>query len=184
MGDTRRNLHQFPKGKQLYSALYGVYTGVLHDLTAILKWSAAKGETAKTTITTPPSMEEFREQRRRKRKPTYDADKRAKKPTTSTTGINDPQLRSKPEFPTRKYFVPLKSIQMNLGHGDNADDTTERGQHQAPSSQAGGPPSIVLTSQGNLIQLRKLLKGLLKTNYQFHNIRNWIKAFTKEIADL
>jgi hypothetical protein len=86
--------------KQLYSSLYGLYTEVLHDLTAVLKQSAAKAKTAKTTITVPPSLQEFREQRRWKRKPTDDADKRAKKPTTSTTGVNDSQLQSKPEVPT------------------------------------------------------------------------------------
>jgi hypothetical protein len=42
--DTRRNLHQLLKGKQLYSALYGVYTEALHDLTAVLKESTAKGK--------------------------------------------------------------------------------------------------------------------------------------------
>jgi hypothetical protein len=64
MAYTGRNLHQFLKGKQLYSALYGVYTEVPHDLTALLKESTAKGETAKTTITAPPSIKEFHEQRR------------------------------------------------------------------------------------------------------------------------
>jgi hypothetical protein len=69
MAETRRNLHQLLKGKELYSALYGVYTEVLHDLASVLKESAAKGETAKTTITEPPSSDEFRGERRRKRKP-------------------------------------------------------------------------------------------------------------------
>jgi hypothetical protein len=74
MADTRRNLHQLLKGKQLYSStLYGVYTEVLHDLTA-----AAKGETGKTTITAHLSIKEFHEQRRQKQKPTYNTDKRAK----------------------------------------------------------------------------------------------------------
>jgi hypothetical protein len=44
MADTRRNPHQLLKGKQLYSAQYGVYTEVPHDLMAVLKDSAAKGE--------------------------------------------------------------------------------------------------------------------------------------------
>jgi hypothetical protein len=47
MVETRRNIHQFLKGKELYRALYGVYTEMLQDLTAVLKESAAKGETAK-----------------------------------------------------------------------------------------------------------------------------------------
>jgi hypothetical protein len=65
MSETRRNLHQFWKRKQLY----GVYTQVPHDLTAVLEESAAKRETAKPTITEPLSNEEFQERRRRKRKP-------------------------------------------------------------------------------------------------------------------
>jgi hypothetical protein len=78
MAETRRDLHQLLKGEQPHSALYGVYTEVVHDSTAVLKETAAKGETAKITITEPPSNEEFRELRRRKRKPPDDAAQRAK----------------------------------------------------------------------------------------------------------
>jgi hypothetical protein len=38
-----------------------MYTEVLHDLTAVLKEIATKGEAAKITITEPPSNDEFRE---------------------------------------------------------------------------------------------------------------------------
>jgi hypothetical protein len=107
---------------------------VLHDLTAVLKESADKGETAKTTITVPSSIEEFREQRRRKRKPTDDADSKAKESTTSTTEVNDPQLQSKPEFPNRNFFAAPRSTEMEADHGDDADNTKR--QQQAPSSQA------------------------------------------------
>jgi hypothetical protein len=54
--------------------------------------AAAKGEIAKTTITAHLSIEEFHEQRRQEQKPTDVNDKRAKKPTTSTTGVSDLQL--------------------------------------------------------------------------------------------
>jgi hypothetical protein len=158
MAEAKRNLHQLLRGKQLYSALSGEYTEVLYDLTAVLKGSAAKGETAKTTIISPPSIEEFREQGRRKRKPKDEADKRAKKPTTSNTGVNEPQLRSKYEVPTRNFFAPLRSIKMEAEDGDDVDDTTERQQHQAPSSHAGRQPSIVVTSQLILVQLQRQLK--------------------------
>jgi hypothetical protein len=63
MADTRRNLHQLLKGKQLYSGRYGEYREMLQDVTAVVKESAAEGGRAKTTITAPPSIEEFREQR-------------------------------------------------------------------------------------------------------------------------
>jgi hypothetical protein len=108
MADSRRDLHQF-----LYSALYGVYTEVLHDFTTVLKQSAAKAEGAKTTITVPPSIEEFREQRRQKCKSAGDADKTAKKHATSTMGVNDPPLQSKDE-------VPLRSNEMEA---DQENDT-------------------------------------------------------------
>jgi hypothetical protein len=160
MADTRRNLHQVLKGKQLSNALYGVYKEVLQDLTEVLKESAAKKETAKTTITAPPSTEEFHKQRRQKWKPIEDAGKRVKKHTTSTTGLNDPKLQSKPEAPTQNFFAPLRSTDMKADHRNNADDTTEH-------SQGGRPPPIVLTSQVNLIQLQRQLKGLLKNNLSF-----------------
>jgi hypothetical protein len=43
VAETTRNLHQLLKGKQLYSALYGVYIEVLHDLTAVLRGRLQKG---------------------------------------------------------------------------------------------------------------------------------------------
>jgi hypothetical protein len=156
------------------------YTQKLHDLTVVLKESAAKGVTAKTTITAPPSIEEFREQRRRKRKSSDDADKRTKKPTTSTTRDNDRQLQSKPEVPSRKFFSPLRSNEMEADHRDDANDTIERQQHQAPSGQAGRPPSVVLTSQVNLMQVRRQLKGLLKGHFEFHNTRHGTKLSRKK----
>jgi hypothetical protein len=102
MSEIRRNLHQFLKVKQLY----GMYTVVPRDLMSVLKDSAAKGEAAKPNITEPPSNEEFHEQRRRKRKPLCNSNKRTKKPAASTMRVNGPQLRSKDEVPTQKFFAP------------------------------------------------------------------------------
>jgi hypothetical protein len=181
--NTRRNLHQLLKEKQLYSALCGVYTEVLHDLMAVLKESAAKGKKAKTTNTKPPSNEEFREQRRRTRKLSDEANKRTKKPATSATSVIDPQLQSKDAVPTRNFFAPLRSTDMEADHGRDADDSTEGQQQQAPSSQAGRPPPIVLTSQLNLIQLQRQLKGLLKGNFDFRSTRNGARVVTKELAN-
>jgi hypothetical protein len=76
----------------LYSALYGVYTEVLRDLTAALKESAAKGETAKITTTESPSNEEFPEQRRRKRTPPDDSDKKCQEASTIHHGSKRPQI--------------------------------------------------------------------------------------------
>jgi hypothetical protein len=72
---------------------------------------------------------------------------------------------------------------MEADHGGDADTTTERQQHQAPSSQAGRPFPIVLTSQVNLMQLRRQLKGLLKGNFEYRNTRNGTRVVTKEMVD-
>jgi hypothetical protein len=39
-------------------------------------------------------------------------------------GVNGPQLWSKLEVPTQKFFAPLRSIKMEADHGDDADITT------------------------------------------------------------
>lgn len=61
---------------------------------------------------------------------------------------------------------------MKADHRDDSDDATERQQHQAPYSQAGRAPAIVLTSQIHLIKLQRQLKALLKDSFEFRNTRN------------
>jgi hypothetical protein len=94
---------------------------MVQDLTEFLKQSAAKGEKAETTITEPSFNEEFREQKRRERKPSDDADKKNKKSATSSTGVNGPQLLSKHEAPTQN-LTPLRSTEMVADQGNDADD--------------------------------------------------------------
>jgi hypothetical protein len=72
-------------------------------------------------------------------------------------------------------LAPLISVEMEADHGDDADDTPECQQYQAPP--------IVLTSQVNLIQMRKQLKDLLRGNFEFRNNRNGTRAVTKVMAD-
>jgi hypothetical protein len=74
-------------------------------------WSVHRGAIrldAKSKITAPPSIEELREQIIPKRNPPDEAHERAMKPTTFTTGVNGPQLESKPEVPTWNFFAPLQ----------------------------------------------------------------------------
>jgi hypothetical protein len=72
---------------------------------------------------------------------------------------------------------------MEADHGDNAENTTEHQQHQAPSNHADRLPPIVLTSQANLIQLQRQLKGLLKGSFEFCNTRNGTRVVRKEMTD-
>jgi hypothetical protein len=125
-------------------------------LTAVLKGSAAKGERAKATITTFLSMEELWEQRRWKRKLKDKANKRADY-SIHTGEITSSNCGRSMKFPPG-ISSPHRSIEIESDHEENADDTTERQQHQAPSSHGGRPPPTVLTSQVNPIQLQRKLK--------------------------
>jgi hypothetical protein len=67
-------------------------------------------------------------------------------------GISDPHVYLEPEVPSRNFFTPLSSVEMEADHGDDVEYTTEHLQLQAPSSQTGTLTPIVPTSQVNLIQ--------------------------------
>jgi hypothetical protein len=92
-------------------------------------------------------------------------------------------LQSEVEVPTENFFASLRSAEMEADHGDNTDDSTKGQQQQVPSSHAGRLPPIVLTSQVNLIQLQRQLKGLLKDNFKFHSTRNGTRVITKGMVD-
>jgi hypothetical protein len=100
-------------------------------------------------------------------------------------GVNDPQLWSKDEVPTRNFFVPLRSTEMEADHGNDVDDSTKGQQQQALSSQAGRLPPIILTSQVSLIQLQRQLKDLLKGSFEFRSSSssNRTRIVMKEVAD-
>jgi hypothetical protein len=57
------------------------------------------------------------------------------------------------------------------------------GVQQEPSSQAGRPPPIFLTSGTNLLQLQKKLTGLVEGNLEFRTSRNGTRVVTREMAD-
>jgi hypothetical protein len=98
-------------------------------------------------------------------------------------GVSDPEVQSKPEVPIWNMFTPVRSIEMEAHHGDDSDDTIKHQQYQAPSSLAGRSLPIVLTSQVNLIQLQRQLKGLLKGYFEFCNSRNKTRVDMKKTAD-
>jgi hypothetical protein len=176
MADTKRNIRHLLKGKQLYLALYGVYKKVLHYLTAVFQQSATERERTKATITAPPSVREFREQRKRKMKRIDDADKRTKilqhPPRESTTSNCSRSLKFQP----RNFSPHWSQLNWKLTR-------RRRGRHSEShlTSQAGRPPPIVPTSQVNLVQLQRQLKGLLKGNFEFRNTRNESRVVTKGI---
>jgi hypothetical protein len=121
--EARRNLHQVLERKPLYSALHGVYSEVLADLKVVLQQSASKVQVQQSNETA--AEEEFREQRRRKRTPSGSKED-AKKFAMHTAGVNDPPVRPQAEaqVPTRNYFAPLRSNEMEVAE-DNTTDPTE-----------------------------------------------------------
>jgi hypothetical protein len=67
-------------------------------------------------------------------------------------------------------------------------DTDTSGTDSMPHEKAvpgktDRPPSVVLTSATNLVQLQKQLKGVAKDNFEFRSTRNRTRAITKSMAD-
>jgi hypothetical protein len=77
-----------------------------------------------------------------------------------TAGAMDQRDLSQLELPTRNFFAPLRTADMEVEHAeDNRYRTEDDHQEQSPSSQRGRPPPIIFTSAINLIQLQKPLEG-------------------------
>jgi hypothetical protein len=129
------------------------------------------------------STEEFREQRRRKRNP---SDDNAKKPKTGvpTPESSDPRLRPKGEVPTRNFFAPLRTAEMDLEvtqvEGTSESPTSET---QQTSSSKAGRPLIILTSAINLIQLQRHIRDMVQGEFEFRNTRSGTRIITKEMED-
>jgi hypothetical protein len=54
---------------------------------------------------------------------------------------------------------------------------------QPLSSKAGRPPSIVLTTATNLMQLQKRIRDIVTGNFEFRSTRSGTRIVTKEMAD-
>jgi hypothetical protein len=59
----------------------------------------------------------------------------------------------------------------------------EGGDQQGPSSQAGRPPPIIITSAANLLQLHEKIRGLLKGNFEFRTSKNGTRVVNRGMAD-
>lgn len=103
---------------------------------AVSKDSAAQKETVNIAIAAPPSVEEFCERRRRKRKSSDEINSVAKEPTICTTGVSNPQFWSKLKVSTGNFFSLPRLTVTEVDYRE-ADDTTERRGLSAPWSHAG-----------------------------------------------
>jgi hypothetical protein len=159
-------------GKALFTAMLRLYTALHREL----RHSVLPAE--------HKSTEEFREQRRRKRNP---SDDKAKKPKTSvpTPESRDPRLRPKGEVPTKNFFAPLRTAEMDLEGTlvEGASETSHSETQQPVSSKAGRPPPIILTSAIKLIQLQRHIRDIVKGDFVFRNTWSGTRIITKKMED-
>jgi hypothetical protein len=103
------------KGKQLFSALYGLYTTTLNELKSVLQTSAQVPRQGVATSEAPPAEAEkmndgFTEQRGRKRNPSEEETRvNSKKCTTSTTSVAAHTYGKATPVATRNYFASLRT---------------------------------------------------------------------------
>jgi hypothetical protein len=129
--EASRNLHQLFVGKPLYSTLQGIYAEVLIDLKGVLQESAAKGDAPCTSIS-GTEENEFREQKRCKRNYPGFVENEPKKPTTA---LNNPRLWRNQEIPTRNFFAPLRTTEVETSQSDATDDSTTNQQELPPTNK-------------------------------------------------
>jgi hypothetical protein len=65
---------------------------------------------------------------------------------------------------------------------DAPDAETSTDEASAPS-KAARPPTIILTSAANLIQLQKKLKGAARQSFELRNTRSGTRIVTKDMVD-
>jgi hypothetical protein len=90
-------------GKALFTAMLRLYAALHRELS----------DTVLSVSAEHKSTEEFREQRRRKRNPSEDGAKKLKT-SVPTPESRDPRMRPKGEVPTRNFFAPLRTRDMDL----------------------------------------------------------------------
>jgi hypothetical protein len=189
----RLDLCNIHLGKRLSSALYGTYSITLNELRSLLQASVTKAKTGAPgqdkptsgtqTVQSEEPEDGFRQQRRRKLNSSSEEihDKNLK---IASPVAGNVQLYKKPTSPStttcRNYFAPLRSLEMEAN-----ETTSQRQQQQEATTNTGGrPPPIFLTSAVKLIHLLGKLRGIVKGNFEFRNIRNGTRVVTKEIEDV
>jgi hypothetical protein len=80
---------------------------------------------------------------------------------------------------TKNFFTPLRRNNMDTDALDTESTTTQK----AVQQKSGRPPSIVLTSASNLIQLQKQLKGVAIDTFEFRSTKNWTRVVTKTMVN-
>jgi hypothetical protein len=145
----------------------------LQEIKALLKVSTTTPQTAKK----PTQEEGFQEVRRRKR---HSSNEAARTPKKILVTAEPAAVNTTPKtVPTRNSFAPLRTASMDT----ETSDMEESPQEEATPGKTGRPPPIVITATVNLLQLQKLIKSVVKKNFEFRNTRNGTRVITKTLGD-
>jgi hypothetical protein len=74
-------------------------------------------------------------------------------------------------------------MEVAKGNGEDSPNPTDNQQQQAPTSERIRPPPIALTTETNLMQLQKQVKGIVKGSIGFRSTRNGTRVVVREMAD-
>jgi hypothetical protein len=174
--ENRQNLYKTLSGMNLSSALYGTYIVALHELKAVLKANtlASQSKTRKSAATQEDGFKKVRRRKRHKTDESAPTSKRAV-PTAASDAVDSPPN----VVVTCKFFAPLRAATMDTD-SSSAEATP---QEEAVPGKKGRPTPIVITAATNLMQLQKVIKSVVKENFEFRNIRNGSRVITKILAD-
>jgi hypothetical protein len=83
------------------------------------------------------------------------------------------RIRSQDEQPTRNFFAPLRTNDMDMDSPvvEEASQKPDGEPQKKSPSQSGRPPPIVLTPTVNLIHLKKHLKCVVSDNFEFRSTK-------------
>jgi hypothetical protein len=65
----------------------------------------------------------------------------------------------------------------------DAPDAQPSAQEAAAPKKSARPPPVILTSEANLIQLQKKLKGVARQSFELRNNRSGTRVVTKDMVD-
>jgi hypothetical protein len=119
--------------------------------------------------------DDFREVKKRKGH-NSDGTSQSAKNSTKTVPMSAALKLPPKAVSTRNFFTPLRTTGMDT---ETAGAENTLPEQEAPR-KSGRPPSIVMTSTTNLIQLQSDLKEHVKGEYEFQNTRNGTRVITKE----
>jgi hypothetical protein len=145
----------------------------LQEIKALLKVSTTTPQTAKK----PTQEEGFQEVRRRKRNSSNEVARTPKKILVSAAPAAANTIPK--TVTTRNFFTLLRTASMDTEDSDAEESTQE----EANPGKTGRPPPRVITATVNLLQLQKLIKSVVKDNFEFQNTRNGTRVITKTLGD-